>query len=121
MVKERLRMKNQFKRIYKDLLSEDLCKVTVVPDVYSIKIIFPDVHIEIQKDLFYRTFIKINLPSREPVVSGNNYQLQPPFLTKFTFSVFGRKLYNRAKKIIISKEKERKQEAISKTLEILEK
>lgn len=114
-------MNKQLKQIYEDLLLEDLSKITVKQDIYSIEIIFPDVHIEIEKDMFYRTNIKIKLPMREPFIGKDGTRVTSPFVTKFTFSVFGRKLYNRAKKIIKSKIEEEKKVAISKTLEILEK
>ena len=48
-------------------------------------------------------------------------KVESPYVTKFTFSVFGRKLYNKVQRKVLAEQKEQLKEDISKTLEILEK
>lgn len=113
-------MSEQFKRIYKDLLEEDLTNIPVKDIALGYELYFPEVHIFIAPIFPYCTQIKIKLPVKEAIVS-RNMKVEPPYQTKFTFSVFGRKLYNKVRYKVLAEQKEQLKEDISKTLEILEK
>lgn len=113
-------MSEKFKRIYKDLLEEDLTNILVKDIVLGYELYFPEVHIAIAPIFPYFTLIKIRLPIKETIVS-RNMKVESPYVTKFTFSVFGRKLYNKVRRKVLTEQKEQLKEDISKTLEILEK
>ena len=114
-------MSEQFKRIYKDLLAEDLTKVPVRNTVWGVEILFPEVHIELTSVFLVLTEVKIKLPFGEPQTGKHGISIPSHYITKFTFTVFGRKLYKRVRKILLDKVLKEEKDAISKTLEILEK